>query len=112
MFHESVSDLLKEGTCPVASKLMFEQMIRDILGGGECKSDIQKASYALGYNLGIEYLAQLEKGTMLKSFQTLDKKIFSKAGVSVDWEFLEVHALGKPTQLIALRKWSFEQTLI
>lgn len=102
IFQDSVRDLLKEGTRPVASELLFEQMIRDILDGGECKSDIQKASYALGYNLGIEYLAQLEKGAMLESFRELDRVIFSGAGLSVDWEFLEIHALGKTRLLPAL----------
>ncbi|GMH38085.1 hypothetical protein BSKO_05969 [Bryopsis sp. KO-2023] len=93
LFRESVQDLLAEGVRPIGSELMFEQMMRDILGGGECITPVEKASYALGYNLAIEYLAQWEKGTMLESFQTLDKKIFSKAGLDVEWTFLEVHAV-------------------
>lgn len=74
---------------------MFEQMMRDILGGGECENTLEQASYALGYNLAIEYLAQVEKGTMLDSFRKLDQKIFSAKGLNVEWTFLEIHAIGE-----------------
>lgn len=54
-----------------------------------------QASYALGYNLAIEYLADYEKTWMLDSFRDLDTRIFSGLGKKVDWIFLEVHAEGE-----------------
>jgi hypothetical protein len=42
-----------------------------------------QASYALGYNLAIEYLADYEKTWMLDSFRDLNQRIFNKAGRSV-----------------------------
>lgn len=99
LFQESIADLLADGERPKASELMFEQMMRDILGGGECETALEQASYALGYNLAIEYLAQVEKGTMLDSFRVLDKKIFAAKGLSVEWTFLEIHAIGMPILL-------------
>lgn len=54
-----------------------------------------QASYALGYNLAIEYLADYEKTWMLDSFRSLDARIFSGLGKKVDWIFLEVHAEGE-----------------
>lgn len=56
---------------------------------------MQAASYALGYNLAIEYLADYEKTWMLDSFRDLDRRILSDLGKKVDWIFLEVHAEGE-----------------
>lgn len=53
-----------------------------------------QASYAMGYNLAIEYLADYEKTWMLDSFRSLDTRIFTPLGRKVDWIFLEVHAEG------------------
>ncbi len=53
-----------------------------------------QASYALGYNLAIEYLADYEKTWMLDSFRQLDARIFQGLGREVEWVFLEVHAEG------------------
>jgi len=54
-----------------------------------------QASYALGYNLAIEYLADYEKTWMLDSFRALDGPLFKAQGRTVDWVFLEVHAEGE-----------------
>ncbi len=54
-----------------------------------------QASYALGYNLAIEYLADYEKTWMLDSFRQLDERIFRGEGKKIDWIFLEVHAEGE-----------------
>lgn len=92
-------------------------MMRDILsGGGSVRDDfssanggrvgdsLQAASYALGYNLAIEYLADYEKTWMLDSFRAMlndesaEMGALAKAGLKkeqVDWVFLEVHAEGE-----------------
>jgi hypothetical protein len=46
-----------------------------------------QASYALGYNLAIEYLADYEKTWMLDSFRDLNARVLNK---DIDWIFLEV----------------------
>lgn len=46
-----------------------------------------QASYALGYNLAIEYLADYEKTWMLDSFRDLNARVLHK---DIDWIFLEV----------------------
>ena len=63
-------------------------------------SPLPQASYALGYNLAIEYLADYEKTWMLDSFRALDGRIFAGLGKKVDWVFLEVHAEGE-----CCRRW-------
>jgi hypothetical protein len=57
---------------------------------------MEQASYALGYNLAVEYLAASEKLWLLHTFQALDERVFKKQGKSVEWLFLEIHALGEP----------------
>jgi hypothetical protein len=47
----------------------------------------RQASYALGYNLAIEYLADYEKTWMLDSFRDLNARVLNKG---IDWIFLEV----------------------
>jgi len=50
-----------------------------------------QASYALGYNLAIEYLADYEKTWMLDSFRALDARVLAPAGRPLrEWLFLEV----------------------
>lgn len=87
--------LEKEGAQPPAAATLFQQMMRDILGGGGNKDALAQASYALGYNLAIEYLADYEKTWMLDSFRHLDARIFNSLGKNIDWLFLEVHAEGE-----------------
>lgn len=76
---------------------MFAAMLRDITtgGGGRYSSPLEQASYALGYNLAIEYLADYEKTWMLDSFRALDKRVLRQQGRAIDWIFLEVHAEGE-----------------
>ena len=50
---------------PVHGERLFAEMMRDIMGpaaeGAAEKGPLEAASYALGYNLAIEYLADYEK---------------------------------------------------
>lgn len=101
IFYESVtgdklSDLIAEGTKPRAAMALFERMLTDVSTGGNHYDPTEQASYALGYNLAVEYLAQFEKGWMLDSFRRLDERVLSPAGKDVHWEFLEIHAEGEP----------------
>lgn len=50
-----------------------------------------QASYALGYNLAIEYLADYEKTWMLDSFRDINSRVLNK---DIDWIFLEVRHTG------------------
>jgi hypothetical protein len=50
---------------------------------------MRQASYALGYNLAIEYLADYEKTWMLDSFRDLNARVLNK---DIDWIFLEVRS--------------------
>ncbi len=57
-----------------------------------------QASYALGYNLAIEYLADYEKTWMLDSFRQLNQRVLEPlARPLTHWDFLEVTA--RPLQL-------------
>ncbi len=50
-----------------------------------------QASYALGYNLAIEYLADYEKTWMLDSFRQLDSRVLQPQQRALkEWLFLEV----------------------
>ena len=82
---------------PRAGQLLFAQMMRDVsTGGGAFSEPLEQASYALGYNLAVEYLANPEKTWLLDSFQRLSKDLrLEEQGRKIDWEFLEVHALGE-----------------
>lgn len=96
LFGYPLEDLMARGDCPEAAKAMWSQMSRDITSGGGAYTDpVAQASYALGYNLAIEYLADYEKTWMLDSFRALDSRIFAGLGKKVDWVFLEVHAEGE-----------------
>lgn len=100
-FYQSVTgsaleELLAAGVRPAASEHLFACMMRDITTGGGNSDGIQQASYALGYNLAVEYLAAYEKTWLLESFQKMDNRFLTAQGKSVDWLFLEVHAIGEP----------------
>ena len=59
-----------------------------------CTLCVVQASYALGYNLAIEYLADYEKTWMLDSFRDLSTRYMAAQGRNINWVFLEVHAEG------------------
>ena len=86
---------------PKAAQLLFAQMMRDVSSGGGLEHPVDQASYALGYNLAVEYLAHPEKTWLLDSFQRFNRERLENSkddGLherKVDWEFLEVHALGE-----------------
>jgi hypothetical protein len=51
-----------------------------------------QGSYAMGYNLAIEYLADFEKTWMLDSFKELDTRVLQPQHRPLkEWLFLEVH---------------------
>ncbi|KAL6762772.1 hypothetical protein V8C86DRAFT_2510759 [Haematococcus lacustris] len=96
LFHSPLEALLAEGTTPAAAQLLWQQMSRDIMTGGTRHTDsLEQASYALGYNLAIEYLADYEKTWMLDSFRALQERVLGPQGRTLDWLFLEVHAEGE-----------------
>eukprot|EP00200_Dunaliella_tertiolecta_P001522 CAMPEP_0202350582 /NCGR_PEP_ID=MMETSP1126-20121109/7595_1 /ASSEMBLY_ACC=CAM_ASM_000457 /TAXON_ID=3047 /ORGANISM="Dunaliella tertiolecta, Strain CCMP1320" /LENGTH=335 /DNA_ID=CAMNT_0048942579 /DNA_START=38 /DNA_END=1045 /DNA_ORIENTATION=+ len=96
LFHAPLESLIAQGVPPVAAQALWAKMSTDIMtGGGAYSNPMEQASYALGYNLAIEYLADYEKTWMLDSFRALDKAVFSAQGRQIDWVFLEVHAEGE-----------------
>ena len=59
---EQLSELLaQENQPPAAAQALFERMLTDVSTGGGREDPVEQASYALGYNLAVEYLAQYEK---------------------------------------------------
>lgn len=96
LFGYGLEELMAASPRPAAAELLWAQMSRDIMNGGTQFTDpVEQASYALGYNLAIEYLADYEKTWMLDSFRALNDRIFAGLGKKVDWIFLEVHAEGE-----------------
>lgn len=100
-FYQSVTgknleSLLAKGMRPEAAEQLFACMMRDVSTGGGATDGLEQASYALGYNLAVEYLAAYEKTWLLESYQTLDRRFLAAQGKDVDWLFLEVHAIGEP----------------
>ncbi|CAG9463340.1 unnamed protein product [Pedinophyceae sp. YPF-701] len=89
---EELSALLAERVKPVHSERFFAEMMRDITNGGNRVHPLEQASYAIGYNLAIEYLADYEKTWMLDSFRAFDKRVLSPLGRDVEYTFLVVHA--------------------
>ena len=103
LLKEPLKSVLAEDASPKVSADLLEQMMADILGAGAERAlaaekvkaspnSVDRAAYALGYNLAIEYLADYEKTWMLDSFRALDSQL------SLDlkeWAFLEVHAEGE-----------------
>lgn len=92
LFGYPLPQLLADSPTPAAAQLLYNQMMHDILGGGGHSEPLEQASYALGYNLAIEYLADYEKTWMLDSFRDVNGRVLHK---NIDWIFLEVHAEGE-----------------
>lgn len=112
LFSDFYADLMREPLQmavnqhphPPAASLLFQQMMRDLCitipqrrqDGGVEMSSMEAASYAMGYNLAIEYLADYEKTWMLDSFRTLNNQVLAPTGRPLtEWLFLEVHAEGE-----------------
>ena len=99
LMKEPLEDLLANSNDPEAGKLMFDQMMRDlspVAADGHPRDPVEHASYAMGYNLAIEYLADYEKTWMLDSFRYLNSNVLVRAGRPLtEWVFLEVHAEGE-----------------
>ena len=91
ILQRSAKDLIQTERDPAHGKALFDAMMRDVGGGGgEPGCPLSHASYALGYNLAVEFLADYEKRWMLESFRALDARVFAAQGISPDWTFLEV----------------------
>jgi hypothetical protein len=81
---------------PRHGKALFDQMMRDLTTPEGVSGPVELASYALGYNLAIEYLADYEKTWMLDSFRELNERVLRPQGRPLtEWLFLEVHAEGE-----------------
>jgi len=94
---EPLETLLAEGAVPAKSLALFSAMMNDIQTGGgateRANDPVAKASYALGYNLAIEYLADYEKTWLLDAFRSLDARVIGPlTGRKPDYLFMEVHA--------------------
>lgn len=102
-----LAEALASDPAPSGSAALFQRMMADIAtAGGRVPlsppgslppaAASTAASYALGYNLAIEYLADYEKTWMLDSFRALDAAILAPGGRPLtQWVFLEVHAEGE-----------------
>eukprot|EP00199_Chlamydomonas_sp_CCMP681_P002484 CAMPEP_0119108852 /NCGR_PEP_ID=MMETSP1180-20130426/15773_1 /TAXON_ID=3052 ORGANISM="Chlamydomonas cf sp, Strain CCMP681" /NCGR_SAMPLE_ID=MMETSP1180 /ASSEMBLY_ACC=CAM_ASM_000741 /LENGTH=330 /DNA_ID=CAMNT_0007094519 /DNA_START=13 /DNA_END=1005 /DNA_ORIENTATION=+ len=96
LFHSPLEELVAGSARPAAAELLWSQMNRDIMGGGGAvQAPMEQASYALGYNLAIEYLADYEKTWMLDSFRDMSDRYMAAQGRKINWVFLEVHAEGE-----------------
>jgi hypothetical protein len=92
---EPLETILAVAAQPPVAALLFSQMMRD-LNGSSGQDPVEQASYAMGYNLAIEYLADYEKTWMLDSFRALNQRVLEPMGRPLtDWVFLEVHAEGE-----------------
>lgn len=96
LFGYPLADLMADSPAPQAAAAFFERMMADIENGGRGgaagEGALERACYALGYNLAIEYLADYEKTWMLDSFRDLNARVIRR---DIDWVFLEVHAEGE-----------------
>lgn len=95
-----LEDVLPTNPTPQHSVTLFQQMMDDIATAGRRSSESTDpmliATYALGYNLAIEYLADYEKTWMLDSFRILNERVLTSSGRALkEWVFLEVHAEGE-----------------
>ena len=115
LFREWVESVLPEGPGALAALMadpalgtpraerLFGQMMRDVEVGGRGFSGPEKtsagpldrAAYALGYNLAVEYLADPEKTWLLDSFRKFDARVLQPLGRQPAYEFLVVHAEGE-----------------
>merc|ERR1711871_1714081 len=77
--------LSKLDAAPKKSEALFNKMMTDVNTGGGHECPIEQASYALGYNLAVEYLAAYEKQWLLDSFRALDKSFLQKQGKNVEF---------------------------
>lgn len=94
---EPLEALLASRPSQEAAQAFFAAMLRDVTSaGGAGGGALEQASYALGYNLAVEYLAAYEKTWMLDAFRVLDARVLAPQGRVLDWLFLEVHAVGEP----------------
>jgi len=93
---ESLEGLMAAGVRPVHSEQLFACMMRDITTGGGNVDGVEQATYALGYNLAVEYMAAYEKTWLLESFIKIDNNFLKAQGREQEWMFLEVHATGEP----------------
>ncbi|CAL8465016.1 g4551 [Coccomyxa elongata] len=94
LLRQPLEDALAANPRPAASVHLFQRMMADIMSSSG--DSIEQASYAMGYNLAIEYLADYEKTWMLDSFRALNERVLvpQQRGLS-QWLFLEVHAEGE-----------------
>eukprot|EP00746_Dinoflagellata_sp_MGD_P011318 gnl/MRDRNA2_/MRDRNA2_123687_c0_seq1.p1 gnl/MRDRNA2_/MRDRNA2_123687_c0~~gnl/MRDRNA2_/MRDRNA2_123687_c0_seq1.p1 ORF type:complete len:410 (+),score=92.79 gnl/MRDRNA2_/MRDRNA2_123687_c0_seq1:85-1314(+) len=100
---ESLEALLQDSKCSThKAEWLFQRMISDVENGGQgsaapgaSATKMEKACYALGYNLAVEYLANPEKTWLLESFQKFDEKALAPLGRQIEYEFLVVHAIGE-----------------
>jgi len=103
LLREPLADALAADAAPALSVALFKKMMADIQGAGaaaalgrDATTPTERASYALGYNLAIEYLADYEKTWMLDAFRALNDRVLAPAGTPLtQWTFLEVHAEGE-----------------
>ena len=94
---EPLEALLARRPAQQAAQSFFSAMLRDVTSAGGRGGDaMEHASYARGYNLAVEYLAAYEKTWMLDAFRVLNTSALAPSGRTVDWVFLEVHAVGEP----------------
>jgi hypothetical protein len=67
-----------------------------------CTALRMQASYAMGYNLAIEYLADYENNWMLDSFRTFNQRVLIPQGRKLTkWAFLEVRGVAHELQFFA-----------
>jgi hypothetical protein len=94
LMKQPLESVLASNPEPHHSKILFENMMRDLSSGMD--GPVELASYALGYNLAIEYLADYEKTWMLDAFRELNARVLEPQGRPLtEWLFLEVHAEGE-----------------
>uniref|UniRef100_A0A061RDK2 Iron-containing redox enzyme family protein n=1 Tax=Tetraselmis sp. GSL018 TaxID=582737 RepID=A0A061RDK2_9CHLO len=90
---EPLEELMREDPAPELSRKAFQAMLGDVMSaGGKASCVVEQGSYALGYNLAIEYLADYEKTWMLDAFRELHGRVMNK---ELSWTFLEIHAEGE-----------------
>ena len=95
LMKQPLESVLATNPEPYHSKILFENMMRDLSKGID-DGPVELASYALGYNLAIEYLADYEKTWMLDAFRELNSRVLEPQGRPLtEWLFLEVHAEGE-----------------
>eukprot|EP00889_Picochlorum_renovo_P007594 jgi/Picre1/34624/NNA_002092.t1 len=96
LMKQPLETVLSKNPEPHFSKILFDQMMRDLSAPEGIHGPVELSSYALGYNLAIEYLADYEKTWMLDSFRELNARVLEPQGRPLsEWLFLEVHAEGE-----------------